>query len=58
MNTEIINQMVWRKLEDGTMELVSNKDIEIETPSTDDLIKDKEDKLLEMYKELEDLKNR
>jgi len=58
MNTEIINQMVWRKLEDGTMELVSNKDIEIETPSTDDLIKDKEDKLLEMYKELEELKNR
>ena len=50
--------MVWRKLEDGTMELVSNKDIEIETPSTDDLIKDKEDKLLEMYKELEELKNR
>ena len=57
MNTEIINQMVWRKLEDGTIELVSNKDIEIQTPSTDYLIKDKEYKLLEMYKELEELKN-
>ncbi len=56
MNTDIINQMIWRKLKDGTMELVSNKDIEVEVPSTEDLIKDKEDKLLEMYKELEELK--
>lgn len=56
MNTDIINQMTWRKLKDGTMELVSNEDIEVEVPSTEDLIKDKEDKLLEMYKELEELK--
>ena len=57
MNTEIINQMVWRKLEDGTMELVSNKDIEVEVPSTKELIAEKEEQLLAMYTEIQKLKD-
>jgi hypothetical protein len=41
--------------ETGIAELVETNVVEI---SVEDLIKDKEDKLLEMYKELEELKNR
>ena len=49
--------MVWRKLEDGTMELVSNKDIEVEVPSTEELIAEKEEQLLAMYTEIQKLKD-
>lgn len=56
MKTEIINQKVWRKLEDGTMELVSNKDIEVEVPTTEEIIADKEAEMLAMYTEIQKLK--
>lgn len=56
MKTEIINQKVWRKLEDGTMELVSNKDIEVEVPTTEEIIADKEAEMLAMYNEIQKLK--
>ena len=56
MKTEIINQKVWRKLEDGTMELVSNKDVEVEVPTTEEIIADKEAEMLAMYQEIQKLK--
>lgn len=56
MKTEIINQKVWRKLEDGTMELVSNKDIEVEVLTTEEIIADKEAEMLAMYNEIQKLK--
>lgn len=54
---ETIRKETYKKLEDGTMELVSVENIEIETPSPEQLIADKEAQLLKIYTELEALKN-
>ena len=54
---ETIRKETYKKLEDGTMELVSVENIEIETPSPEQLIADKEAQLLKIYAELEALKN-
>lgn len=51
------NIKTWKKLEDGTMELVSDINVEVEGPSPEELIAEKEAQLLEMYKELEALKS-
>ena len=50
------NIKTWKKLEDGTMELVSDINVEVERPSTEEVIADKEAQLLEMYNELQALK--
>ena len=50
------NIKTWKKLEDDTMELVSDIDVEVDEPSKEELIKQKEALLLQMYEELESLK--
>ena len=52
----IHNVKTWKKLEDGTMELVSDVNIEVDEPTQEEIIAEKEAALLAMYKELEDLK--
>lgn len=50
------NIKTWKKLEDGTMELVSDVNVEVEKPSAEELITEKEEQLLSMYAELQELK--
>jgi len=50
------NVKTWRKLEDGTMELVSDENIQVEEPTKEELVAEKEAQLLAMYNELEALK--
>jgi hypothetical protein len=50
------NIKTWKKLEDDTMELVSDINVEVDEPSKEELIKQKEALLLQMYEELESLK--
>jgi|TARA_B110000090_G_scaffold137601_1_gene151310 hypothetical protein len=52
------NIKTWKKLEDDTMELVSDIDVEVDEPSKEELILEKEAQLLKMYKELESLKQK
>ena len=52
------NIKTWKKLEDDTMELVSDIDVEVDEPSKEELIKQKEALLLQMYEELESLKQK
>ena len=47
----------WKKSEDGTMELVHSEIIEVEEPTQEELIAQKEQELLNMYNELQALKN-
>jgi len=54
MNT--ITKDTWKKLEDGTMELVSSETFEVEGPSHEELIAQKEEQLLKIYEELQSLK--
>lgn len=50
------NVKTWRKLEDGTMELVSDENIQVEQPTNEELIAEKEAQLLEVYAQIEALK--
>lgn len=52
-----ITKEIYRKLEDGTMELVETIEIEVNEPTTEELIADKEAAMLAMYEELQALKN-
>jgi|TARA_R110002153_G_scaffold99287_5_gene234868 hypothetical protein len=52
------NIKTWKKLEDDTMELVSDINVEVDEPSKEELIKQKEALLLQMYEELESLKQK
>lgn len=54
--TRTENIKTWRKLSDDTMELVSDIDIEVDTPSQEELIAEKEEQLLAMYTEIQKLK--
>ena len=54
--TRTENIKTWKKLTDGTMELVSDIDIEVDTPSQEELIAEKEEQLLAMYTEIQKLK--
>ena len=56
MAQQTINKKVWRKLEDGTMELVSDTNIQVDVPTNEELIAEKEAKLLEIYSEIQQLK--
>ena len=47
----------WQQLEDGTMKLISSETVQMTEVSQEDLIADKEQQLLEMYNELQALKN-
>lgn len=51
-----ITKEVYRKLEDGTMELVSTEQIVIDEPTKEEVIAEKEAKLISMYAELQELK--
>lgn len=51
-----ITKEVYRKLEDGSMELVSTEEITVEGPSVEEQIAQKEADLLQMYADLEALK--
>ena len=44
------NIKTWKKLEDDTMELVSDIDVEVDEPSKEELIKQKEALLLQCIK--------
>jgi hypothetical protein len=52
------NVKTWRKLEDGTMELVSDENIQVEELTKEELVAEKEAQLLAMYNELEALKSK
>ena len=56
MAIKTTNIKTWKKLEDDTMELVSDINVEVDEPSKEELIKQKEALLLKMYEELESLK--
>jgi hypothetical protein len=51
-----ITKEVYRKLEDGSMELVSTEQVTVEGPSVEEQIAQKEADLLQMYADLEALK--
>ena len=55
-NTNTTNTEVYKVLEDGTVEKTVNT-FEIEVPSQEEVIAEKEAQLLKMYQELEALKN-
>ena len=55
-NTNTTNTEVYKVLEDGTVEKTVQT-FEITEPTQEELIADKEAQLLQMYKELEALKN-
>ena len=50
-------KQVYEVQEDGTSKLVSTTTIEVEVPTEEEIIADKEAQLLAMYKELEALKS-
>ena len=50
------NIKTWKKLEDGTMELVSTEQITVDEPTNEEVIANKEAELLSMYTELQALK--
>ena len=54
--TRTENVKTWKKLTDGTMELVSDIDIEVDAPSQEEIIAEKEEQLLAMYTEIQKLK--
>ena len=54
MNTH--NIKTWKKLEDGTMELISDVNVEIDTPSPEEIIAEKEAQLIAIYNEIQNLK--
>jgi len=54
MNTH--NIKTWKKLEDGTMELISDVNVEIDTPSPEEIIAEKEAELIAIYNEIQNLK--
>ena len=54
--TRTENIKTWRKLEDGTMELVSDVNIEVDEPSNEELIAEKEAQLITIYNEIQKLK--
>ena len=55
--TRTENIKTWRKLEDGTMELVSDVNIEVDEPSNEELIAEKEAQLITIYNEIQKLKD-
>lgn len=57
MAKETITTTIFEKQEDGTTIVVDTITEEVEVPSTEELIAEKEAKLLKMYEELEALKS-
>ena len=55
--TKIERWEVWTKQEDGSEVLQEVIENEVETPTQEEIIADKEAELLNMYKELEALKS-
>lgn len=47
----------WAKQEDGTTILVSVEEVEVDILTPEEEIAQKEEELLKMYKEIQDLKN-
>ena len=56
MAKRIETETSWMKLEDGTMKLVGVREFEVEGPTQEELIADKEAELLRMYTEIQNLK--
>jgi hypothetical protein len=52
-----ITKTIYRKVAEGQTELVSQETIQIEQPTQEEIIAQKEADLLKMYQELEQLKN-
>ena len=52
-----VNKQVYKKNEDGSMSIVEETQIEVNIPSTEEQIAQKEAKLLKMYEEIQALKN-
>ena len=48
----------WVKQEDGTMLLISSEQVEVDILTPEEEIAQKEEELLKMYKEIQDLKNK
>lgn len=56
-NLEKVTREIYKKQEDGTDLLIETIQIEVEVPTQEEIIAEKEAELLKMYKELEALKN-
>lgn len=56
MATEIITTQIYEKQADGTMKLVDTYTEEVEVPTQEEIIAQKEAELLAMYEELQKLK--
>lgn len=49
---------IYQKREDGTLELIKTQEVEINLPTEEEIIAEKEAQLLKMYQEIEALKNK
>ena len=58
MAKRIETETAWTKLEDGTMKLVSVEEFEVDEPTQEEVIADKEAQLLAMYEEIQALKQK
>ena len=56
MATKQVTHEIYRKTAEGQSELVETKTFEVEVPTQEEVIAEKEAQLLEMYAELEALK--
>ena len=56
MAIEKVKQEIYTTNDEGVVVLVESKEVEVEVPTKDELIADKEAKLLAMYDELKTLK--
>lgn len=55
MRIEIIE--TYQRQEDGTLVLISTEEVEVSEPTDQELIAQKEQQLLELYEEIQRLKN-
>lgn len=55
---EKVTKQIWQRNQDGTETLIETLEFDYEGPTTEELIAEKEAKLLEIYTELEALKEK
>ena len=56
MATQTHFNETWVKKEDGTMELVSSEEVQVEVQTVEEIIADKEAQLIKIYEEIQSLK--
>ena len=53
---QINTNEVWKKAEDGSMILISSEEVEVDEPTTEELVYAKELELLRIYEEIQTIK--